>query len=86
MSHDTDTLLPAGALPDRHGEAALLLVESLIHGLISRSSLTVSEAVDVVQVAIDVEDEIFRRRGVDSAESHLTSIVVSLRIDDPRSA
>lgn len=40
--------------PDAHGEAAILLVESLIHGLIARKVITVVDAVDIVDIAMDV--------------------------------
>lgn len=43
--------------PDAHGQAALLLVESLIHGLIARSSLTRAEAIDIIDIAADVKIE-----------------------------
>lgn len=44
--------------PDPHGHAAMLLVESLLHELISRSVLSVAHAVAVVEVAADVEEEL----------------------------
>ena len=40
------------------GAAALLLVESLIHGLIARSILSLQEAIDILDVAADVEREL----------------------------
>jgi hypothetical protein len=49
--------VPRLAEPDPYGQAALLLVESLIHGLVDRSVLTLAEAVDVVTVALDVKDK-----------------------------
>ena len=36
----------------------MLLVESLIHQLVSRSILSVSEAIEIVDVAVEVEREI----------------------------
>ena len=36
------------------GEAAILLVESLIHGLIARSIVSVEDALDIVATAKDV--------------------------------
>lgn len=39
---------------DAHGQAALLLVESLVHGLIARSVISVTEAVEIVDVAAEV--------------------------------
>lgn len=41
-----------------HGRAALLLVESLIHGLIGRSALSVGEAIEIIEIAADVEREL----------------------------
>lgn len=40
---------------DAHGHAALLLVESLIHGLIAQEIITVADAIDIVDIAIDVK-------------------------------
>jgi hypothetical protein len=60
--------VPRLAEPDPYGQAALLLVESLIHGLVDRSVLTLAEAVDVVTVALDVKDEIAADLG-DSPET-----------------
>lgn len=39
---------------DAHGQAAILLVESMMHGLIARSLVTVSDAVEMINVAVDV--------------------------------
>jgi hypothetical protein len=44
--------------PDPYGQAAMLLVESLIHGLLARSLLTVADAVEIVEVAAEVKEEI----------------------------
>ena len=41
-----------------HGRAALLLVESLIHSLVEKAVLTRAEAIEVIDVAIDVEEEV----------------------------
>ncbi len=41
--------------PDAHGLAALLLVESLIHGLLARRLITVADAVEIVDVAAEVK-------------------------------
>lgn len=47
---------PAGT--DAHGKAAMLLVESLIHGLIARQVITVANAVEIVEVAGDVASDV----------------------------
>ncbi len=44
--------------PDAHGQAAMLLVESLIHSLISRSVISVAEAIEIVEVAAEVKLEV----------------------------
>lgn len=51
-----DNTLPQDRVvsPDPHGEAALLLVESLIHALIARSLLSVADAIEVVETAAEV--------------------------------
>ncbi len=44
--------------PDPHGQAALLLTESLIHALVDKKVLTLREVVEIVEIATDVEREI----------------------------
>ena len=43
---------------DAHGQAALLLVESLIHGLIEREMLTSLDAIAIIEGAADVQGQI----------------------------
>jgi hypothetical protein len=47
----------SGAI-DPHGRAALLLVESLIHALVEKATLTRGEAIEVIDIAVDVEEEL----------------------------
>lgn len=72
--------------PDMHGQAAMLLIESLIHGLIARGVLSVADAFEIVDVAAEVKMEI----GADLGDSPstmrgslalLSSIGASLRQD-----
>ena len=77
---------PTHPVPDPHGYAALLLVESLIHGMVDRSVLTASEALEIVEVAADAEAEIASDKGESPdatrpAQLLLSSIAASLRID-----
>ena len=44
--------------PDAHGHAAMLLVESLIHGLIARNVIAVTDAVEIVDIAVEVKTDI----------------------------
>ena len=71
---------------DAHGAAALLLVESLIHGLCEKSLLTARDAVDIVDRAISVQSERAELAGHEAPvmwRSHalLSSIAASLRHD-----
>ncbi|MCL6250832.1 hypothetical protein M3P36_07215 [Altererythrobacter sp. KTW20L] len=73
--------------PDPHGNAALLLVESLIHGLCEKSLLSTGEAIDIVERAVEVQAEnLTAADGADSSiqRSHtlLSSIASSLQRDD----
>ena len=80
---------PAIAL-EPHGQAALLLVESLIHGLIASSSLTVQEAVEIVEIAAEVKQDTADDVGdtpttLRASLRLLNSIKTSLMHDLPRS-
>ncbi|MGF7151919.1 hypothetical protein FHS96_005587 [Sphingomonas zeicaulis] len=72
-----------GAEPQ--GEAAILLVESLIHGLIARSVISAEDALEIVTVAIDVctdiadvAEDASKFKGVQTA---LQNIALSLSHD-----
>ena len=49
--------------PDAHGQAALLLTESLIHSLVQKASLTNDEAIEVIESAKEVKYEVGRSTG-----------------------
>lgn len=81
---DYDSATPL--LPDPHGHAALLLVESLIHGLCENSTLSNAEAVEIAERAVDVQfdqAEAADGAGVPLWRSHalLSRIAGSLRSD-----
>lgn len=87
-SNEIPKFVPPAPLPDAHGQAALLLIESLIHTLIARSVITVPDAIEVVEVAAEVRRDI----GADRAEMDaalarsitlLENISQSLRLDLP---
>jgi hypothetical protein len=54
---------PSIAEPDAHGQAALLLTESLIHMLVENGRLTNTQAVDVVHTAAVVKVEVAEAAG-----------------------
>ena len=75
--------------PDAHGQAAMLLVESLIHGLIARDVITVADAVEIVEIATDVRADTAADRGESPADQRkslglLQTISVSLSRDVAR--
>lgn len=75
--------------PDAHGQAAMLLVESLIHGLIEREVITVADAVEIVDIAVDVRADTAADNGESPADQRkslglLQVISVSLSRDLPR--
>ena len=49
--------LPSKIEPDAHGQAALLLAESLIHMLVDHRILSLDQAVEVIQIAAEVTAE-----------------------------
>jgi hypothetical protein len=90
-SNDNSSLpRPAADQPDAHGQAAMLLVESLIHGLIARSLISVADAVEIVDVAVNVSHEMAAEQGDRAsiglrAAKLLQAISRSLSMDLPRS-
>jgi hypothetical protein len=86
-TNDNDAL--AGALfpePDAHGQAAMLLTESLLHGLIARNVISVRDAVEMVEVASEVKEEAAEDMGDSPATMQrslalLGSIRASLALD-----
>lgn len=71
---------------DPHGQVALLLVESLIHGLIARTVISVADAVEIVGVAHEVKQATGAELGDSPADLRkslalLSSLEQSLSID-----
>ena len=72
--------------PDPHGEAALMLVECLIHELLARSTLSHSQALNAIRIGIDAQIQASDHRGEDPtklppAAQLLSAIYASLEID-----
>ena len=72
------------AEPDPQGQAALMLVESLIHGLIERGVIDVLAAIEIVQVAREVKFEIAEETGesrevLNQSIAAIDKMIVSLR-------
>lgn len=85
ISFPTDDVDPP-IRPNAPGEAALLLVESLIHGLIGKSILSAAEAVEIIEVAAEIRSEMAAERGEsgrawERSQLLLTAMSSSLRHD-----
>jgi len=80
-----DPIQPAGARPvaepDAHGQAALLLTESLLHMLVESRRLTNAQAVDVVHSATVVKVEVAEAAG-ESTNRMLESLALLIRMED----
>lgn len=53
--------------PDAHGQAALLLAESVLHALIEAKALTLDQAIDAVRTASEVKVEVAQETGESNA-------------------
>lgn len=87
-TNDNEDSLPkiTPAMPDPHGHAALLLVESLIHGLIERSIISVVDAIDIIETADSVQVDVAdatdgQNEPMWRSHALLTRIAESLRYD-----
>jgi len=54
---------PPTGEPDAHGQAALMLAESILHSLVEVGTLTIQQALDVVSSAQEVKTEVAKRAG-----------------------
>jgi len=55
---DGELTPPAVVEPDAHGQAALLLTESLLHALVENAILTNPDALGVIRTAAEVKFEV----------------------------
>lgn len=89
LHNDNDITIPrVRPLPDAHGHAALLLVESLVHELIDRSIITTRTAIEIIEIADSVQVDVAEaadEHGGEMWRAHglLVAIANSLRQDDP---
>jgi hypothetical protein len=72
---------PPVAEPDAHGQAALLLTESLLHMLVENRGLTNAQAVDVVHTAAVVKVEVAEAAG-ESRSRMFESLALLSRMED----
>ena len=78
-------MLPMASAPavDPHGRAALLLVESLIHALVEKAVISRGEAIDIIDIAVDVEAALADAAEVDGflEKSLLAPLATTFRIE-----
>ncbi len=56
--------------PDAHGQAALLLAESILHALVETGALSLTEAISVIETTCEVKVEVAEREGESSRRMH----------------
>ncbi|UUL83258.1 hypothetical protein [Sphingomonas qomolangmaensis] len=79
-------VVPGAAEPDAHGQAALLLVESMLHALVEARVFTLGAALEVVETTCEVKMEVAELAGESKARMQesldlLNAIYVSLAAD-----
>lgn len=79
--NDMEPLVPASRSPDPNGHAALILVESLIHGLVARDLLTVPDALEIVTAAVNVQAEYIVEPGMDHGPMQRSGVLLALIAD-----
>ncbi|UZK70198.1 hypothetical protein OKW76_03855 [Sphingomonas sp. S1-29] len=78
--------LPRVLEPDAHGQAALLLVESMLHALVEARVFTLGTALEVIQTTCEVKMEVAQLAGESKARmleslDLLNAIYVSFAAD-----
>ena len=63
---------PKVTAPDAHGQAALLLCETLTHLLIERNVLTLDEVCRAIEGIEDIAEEMVDRAAIEGAKTTLT--------------
>lgn len=63
VSQVAHTAIPPGSEPDAHGQAALLLAESILHALVETKTLTVDGALSVIETTCEVKREFAEQEG-----------------------
>ena len=58
-----DSKLPPTVEPDAHGQAALILAETILHALVETKAMTTQQALDVVRSAEEIKTEVAERDG-----------------------
>lgn len=71
---------------DGHGEAALLLAESILHCLLENSVLSLADALSVVRTAVEVKLELALENGVSEQHAQASLTLLNRIAESLRSA
>ena len=79
-------LPPPTGEPDAHGQAALILAESILHALVDIKTMTTAQALDVVRSAEEIKTEVAALSGESAGRMQeslqlLKQIGISLETD-----
>jgi len=74
--------------PDAHGQAALLLAESILHALVESATLSNPEAIEIVKMAAEVKLDVATEAGesvgrMNESLELLSRITASFTADEP---
>lgn len=77
-----------GLEPDAHGQAALLLAESILHALVDNATLSNADAITVVRTAAEVKLEVATADGESKGRMNesldlLARMAASFEADEP---
>lgn len=64
--------------PDAHGQAALLLAESILHALVETKTLTLAAALSAIETTCEVKIEVAERAG--ESKRRMTESLDLLRV------
>lgn len=72
--------------PDAHGQAALLLAESILHALVETKTLTIEAALSIIQTTCEVKVEVAEQAGESNGRMQeslvlLRAIAASFAVD-----
>lgn len=91
MTNDTIAAAPIDPLtpslePDAHGQAALLLAESILHALVESKTLTLDAALSVIETTCEVKVEVAEQAGeskgrMEASLALLQAISASFAVD-----
>ena len=86
MNHQTHIAKLAGVEPDAHGQAALLLAESILHAMVEANILSLDAALGVIETTCEVKIDVAEETGESNKRMQeslalLRAISASFKVD-----